>query len=97
MVLLYIPLMKELGMSLSEIKSTSRRELEGLLTALSLNNQIHQFDGYTEKDISEMSKEKPHIRDQYFKCKELKEKYDILIGRTVKKKEIPLSGLLGTF
>ena len=48
-------------MSLSEIKSTSRRELEGLLTALSLNNQIHQFDGYTEKDISEMSKEKPPI------------------------------------
>ena len=83
-------------MSLSEIKSTSRRELEGLLTALSLNNQIHQFDGYTEKDIAEMSKDKPHVREQYIKCKELKEKYDTLIGRTVRKKEVSLSGILGT-
>ena len=82
-------------MSLSEIKSTSRRELEGLLTALSLNNQIHQFDGYTEKDIAEMSKDKPHVREQYIKCKELKEKYDLLIGRTKKQKNVTLSGLLG--
>ena len=32
-VLLYIPLMKELGMSWEEIKSTPRMELEGLLEA----------------------------------------------------------------
>ena len=57
-------------MSLRDIKSTSRRELEGLLTALSINNRIHQFDGYTEKDISEMSKDKPHVREEYHKSKE---------------------------
>jgi hypothetical protein len=87
--------MKELGMSLSEIKSTSRRELEGLLVALGINNQIHQFDGYTEKDINQVAKEKPDIRTQFHKSKELKEKYDLLIGRTKKQKNVTLSGLLG--
>tara|TARA_R100000988_G_scaffold103406_1_gene82201 strand:+ start:3235 stop:3504 length:270 start_codon:yes stop_codon:yes gene_type:complete len=87
--------MRELGMSLSEIKSTSRRELEGLLTALSLNNRIHQFDGYTEKDVGEMSKDKPHVREEYHKSKELKKKYEILIGRTKKEQKVTLSGLLG--
>ena len=33
-VLLYIPLMKDLGMDWSEIKETPRYELEGLLMAL---------------------------------------------------------------
>ena len=33
-VLVYIPLMKGLGMSWEEIKGTSRMELEGLLAAM---------------------------------------------------------------
>ena len=42
--------MKELGMSLEEIKSTPRYELEGLLRGLSYFNTIHAFDGYDDKD-----------------------------------------------
>ena len=64
-VLLYIPLMKDLGMSWKEIKETPRVELEGILTAFAQHNIIHSYDGYSEKDISEMAKNKPEIRKQY--------------------------------
>jgi citrate synthase len=37
----------------------------------------------------------PDIRTQFHKSKELKEKYDLLIGRTKKQKNVTLSGLLG--
>ena len=64
-VCIYIPLMKHLGMSWSEMKETPRVELEGLMAALGEFNLIHSFDGYSEKDISEMSKNKPEVRSRY--------------------------------
>ena len=54
-VLLYIPLMKELGMSWEEIKSTPRMELEGLLAANQEHNLLHAMDGYEAKDINDMA------------------------------------------
>ena len=47
MVNIFIPLMKNLNMSWEELKRTPRRELIGLLTALSEYNILHSFDGYT--------------------------------------------------
>ena len=79
-IFLYIPLMKELGMDWSEIKSTTKKELEGLLYGLSQYNKYHQFDGYDDKDISEMAKNKPQIRSDYYKYVELKDEYDIRMG-----------------
>ena len=64
-VCIYIPLMKHLGMSWSEIKDTPRIELEGILSALGEFNLLHSFDGYSEKDISSMAKDKPEIRSKY--------------------------------
>jgi hypothetical protein len=64
-VCIYIPLMKSLGMSWVEIKETSRIELEGLMAALGEYNLLHSFDGYSEKDISEMAKNKPEVRSKY--------------------------------
>ena len=64
-VCIYIPLMKDLGMSWSEIKNTSRTELEGILSAFAEYNKLHSFDGYSDKDISEMAKTRPEIRSQY--------------------------------
>ena len=52
-------------MSWNEIKCTPRMELEGLMTALGEYNILHSFDGYSEKDISEMGKNKPEIRSKY--------------------------------
>ena len=75
-VYLIIPCMKELGMSWSEIKTTPRRELIGLVGAMSNYNQLHAFDGYTPEDIGEMSKDKPHIRSDYNKTMSLKERYE---------------------
>ena len=40
-------------------------ELEGILTALGEYNILHSFDGYNEKDISEMAKTKPEVRSKY--------------------------------
>ena len=57
-VLLYIPLMKELGLSWNEIKNTPRVELEGLLCALAEYQQLHSLDGYDEDDINKMAKQK---------------------------------------
>ena len=64
-VCIYIPLMKHLGMSWDEIKKTPRLELEGILAALGEYNLLHSFDGYNEKDVSEMAKNKPEVRSKY--------------------------------
>ena len=93
--MLYIPLMKELGMSWQDIKSTPRNELEGLLRALNISNTIHAFDGYSDKDIGEMSKGKPNVRADYNESMSMKEKYQILIGAQKARKVTSLSGLLG--
>jgi len=83
-VCIYIPLMKDLGMSWSEIKNTPRVELEGILSAFAEYNKLHSFDGYSDKDISEMAKSRPEIRSQYGEYqlanRDLKEK----LGKRVK-------------
>ena len=79
-IFLYIPLMKELGMDWSEIKSTTKKELEGLLYGLSQYNKYHQFDGYDDKDISEMAKNKPEVRTGYHKYLETRRKYDDMLN-----------------
>ena len=80
-IFLYIPLMKDLGLSWTEIKSTTKQELEGLLYGLSQYSRYHQFDGYDEKDISEMAKNKPQIRSDYYKYVELRDEYDEKMGK----------------
>jgi len=85
-VCIYIPLMKDLGMSWSEIKSTSRKELEGILSAFSEYNKIHSFDGYTDKDVNEMAKNNPEIRSKYGTYKEANRKLEERLGRRRKVK-----------
>ena len=80
-VLLYVPLMKELGMTWNEIKETPRMELEGLLAAASEFNLLHSLDGYDAKDISDMAKHKPKIRSDYNRYMEQRRKYEKLSGR----------------
>ena len=74
-VLLYIPLMKDLGLSWNEIKETPRVELEGILVAYTEYQLLHSLDGYDDNDISNMAKNKPHIRGQYARYLEKKRKY----------------------
>ncbi len=80
--MLYIPLMKDLGMTLQEIKSTPRYELEGLLYALRTYDAIHAYDGYTPKDIGQLSKDKPELRSSYNRSVNLKRKYERLTGKS---------------
>jgi len=63
-------------MSWEEIKNTPKHELIGLVQALSEYNVLHSFDGYTDKDINELSKNKPEIRKQYADYKAAKRKFD---------------------
>ena len=88
-IFLYIPLMKELGMDWSEIKTSTKQELEGLLYGLSQYNRYHQFDGYDSQDVGELAKNKPQIRSDYYKYVELREEYHERAG--MKKKEKPKS------
>ncbi len=74
-VLLYIPLMKDLNFTWSEIKNTPRAELEGILQALAQYHNLHSMDGYDDKDISEIAKRKPEVRSQYARYLETKRKY----------------------
>ena len=74
-VLLYIPLMKELNLSWTDIKNTPRFELEGLLMALGEYNRLHSMDGYDSDDISEMAKNKPSIRSKWAQYQNAKAKY----------------------
>ena len=80
-VYVIIPCMKELGMSWSEIKSTPRHELVGLLGAMSNYNELHSFDGYTSDEVSTMSKDRPHVRSAYGKAMALKAKYEARSGK----------------
>jgi len=91
-VLLYIPLMKDLGMSWEEIKNTSRIELEGILIALGQYQLLHSLDGYDSEDISSMAKSKPKIRGQWAKYQAAKAKY---YGRLEQGRTKSFKGLLG--
>ena len=79
-VLLYIPLMKELGMAWSEIKNTPRYELDYLLAATYDYKRMHSMDGYDDKDVQEMAKNKPQIRRQYSDYLETRRKYEKKMG-----------------
>ena len=80
-VLLYIPLMTEVGMSWKEIKETPRIELEGLMAASHEHNLLHSMDGYEPKDISDMAKHRPQIRSDYGRYMAQRRKYEKLSGR----------------
>ena len=88
-IYLYIPLMKELGLSWTEIKSLPKAELEGLLYGLSQYSKMHQFDGYDEKDIGELAKNKPQLRSDYYAYRELKDEYDAKMGIEKKRGKTP--------
>ena len=79
-VLLYIPLIKEMGMSWKEIKETPRYELEGLLSAYHEYQTLHSMDGYDEKDIQDIAKNKPSIRKQWIEYTEKRRKYNVMMG-----------------
>lgn len=74
-VLLYIPLMKDLGLSWTEIKETPRKELQGILMAYTEYQHLHSLDGYDDNDINNIAKNKPQIRGQYARYLEKKRKY----------------------
>ena len=83
-VYVIIPCMKELGMSWEDIKRTPRRELVGLLAAMSNYNLLHAFDGYTPDEIGDLSKNKPQIRSDYNKSMSLQRDYEERSGRARK-------------
>ena len=80
-VLLYIPLMKGIGMSWNEIKNTPRHELEGLLAAYTQHENFHSMDGYDDNDVSHMAKDKPQVRQSYHRYLETRAKYEAMIGK----------------
>jgi hypothetical protein len=82
-VYVIIPCMTELGMGWSEIKATPRRELVGLLTAMSNYNILHQFDGYTPDEVSDLAKNKPELRSQYGQSMAMKANYEMRAGKKV--------------
>ena len=73
-------------MSWEEIKKIPRVELDGLLLAFKNYTNIHAFDGYNEKDVAEMSKNKPEVRQQYAESKRLRKTFELKAG--VKKREV---------
>jgi hypothetical protein len=79
-VYLIIPLMKELGMRWDDIKKSPRHELEGILAAWGIYQQMHAFDGYTPDDINEQAKNRPSLRSDYNKYMEINAKYQEKIG-----------------
>tara|TARA_R100001594_G_scaffold117191_1_gene152394 strand:+ start:435 stop:743 length:309 start_codon:yes stop_codon:yes gene_type:complete len=94
-VYLYIPLMKELGLSWSEIKHLPRPELEGLLYAASEYSVLHSMDGYTDKSVADHAKHNPEIRGAWSKYQNKKAEYEDRMGIKSKRKgfeEIFLSG-----
>tara|TARA_R100001463_G_scaffold78600_1_gene132932 strand:+ start:4100 stop:4402 length:303 start_codon:yes stop_codon:yes gene_type:complete len=83
-VLLYIPLMKDLNMSWHDIKNCSRSELNGIIQAYSTYETMHSFDGYTSEAISQLAKNDKSIPSKYAKYKEVRARMEDRLG---KKKE----------
>ena len=83
-VYVIIPCIKDLGMSWQEIKTTPRHELTGLLVAYSNYSLLHQFDGYSNEDISTMAKDRPELRGAYAKCLAFKASMEKKAGMQVK-------------
>jgi len=79
-VLLYIPLMKNMGMSWEDIKKTPRWELEGLLQAYNEHEALHSMDGYSEKQVSDMAKDNPDVRRNWREYKEKQAKFEAMLG-----------------
>ena len=75
-------------MSWSEIKQTSRHELQMLLTGLSNYNILHSFDGYDSDDVSQLAKDKPKVRQDYNKYRAMQDRF----GK--KKKPVAFSDLV---
>ena len=79
-----IQCIKYLGMSWSDVKTTPRTELVGLLTACSNYNVLHSFDGYSDSDISELAKNNPSIRSDYARYRQMNSEYEARAGRKQK-------------
>lgn len=75
-------------MSWFEIKSIPMIELQGLVKAFSVYNTLHAFDGYSEKEVGQMSKDRPEVRTQYNECLKLKEKYERKMGVSSQPKKL---------
>ena len=78
-MLLWIPLMKDLGMSWEDIRNSPRYELRGLLSAYNEYENLHSMDGYTSDEISDMAKNKPSVRSNWHKYLETQRKYKEMI------------------
>ena len=89
-VLVYIPLMKHLGMDWKDIKNTPHHELRGLLIAYKEHEMFHSMDGYTDKQVGDMAKENPQIRSQYAQYLETRRKYEEKLGVS---KKVTFKGL----
>ncbi len=86
--------MKDLNISWEEIKKIPRVELDGLLLAFKNYTNIHAFDGYNDKDIAEMSKDKPELRRQYAESKRLRNSFELKAGIQKQKVNTSLSQAL---
>jgi hypothetical protein len=64
-----------------------------LLQAYAGYSTLHSFDGYSDKDISDMAKTRPEVRSQYGKYIEANRKLKRRLGREVESKSF--KGLLG--
>jgi hypothetical protein len=77
--------MKDLGMSWTDIKATPRIELEGLMTAYNEYITVHNFDGYSPEEVSEMAKNKPQVRSQYMEHMEAKRRLNEKLGKATRR------------
>tara|TARA_R110000824_G_scaffold401121_2_gene610767 strand:- start:166 stop:489 length:324 start_codon:yes stop_codon:yes gene_type:complete len=87
-VQLYVPLMKETNMTWEEIKRTPRYELEGVLAACHEYSLLHSMDGYEAKDVNDMAKHKPSVRQDWNRYMSQKRKYEALSGKNTTSSDV---------
>ena len=91
-VLLYIPLITEVGMSWKEIKNTPRWELTGLLSAFYEYRDLHAMDGYTDKQVNDMAKHDSTIRGKWSDYQATRRKFEGLTG--MKRKPVSFKNMM---
>ena len=73
-------------MSWEEIKNTPRYELRGIFAAYNEHENLHSMDGYEDKDVAEMAKNRPSVRSGWHKYLSVQRKYDDMVSNKKKEK-----------
>ena len=63
--------------TIDNLKKKIEKTIKGKIAVATIYNTVHAFDGYTDKNISEMAKENPSVRGDYARTQGMKARFGL--------------------